>query len=700
MKMINRLLSTLILGVFGLYCQAHTGWYWLDFNSDNPTRFVSEEHFVQLLSSEKKDNKLHYLTVQVVGNDNQISPPYTKLVTLSDTAYNFDLNVDGILPQGVMGKQMDVENVATGFHSLIISESRGLLPNQSFVFLRKPISSEGITLQISSDRANASQYFDVSKSQTLVVDVETFPLGYNKLNISSVTTKDKSHIGSFNTLFYNNPLGGNHIAEIRLYNVARDKYVSFGAGLNKTPFSISEEVNISSLDSISSKYFFKIFDEKPFESPILNMYVSALDSRGFVLDSISTYVDNSHAVAITPVKLPVNEQYDFAMPVDSLSLWASIDNLATDSINFRARYDCSTILYSPKGETLDSIQLTKDSDNFSYFLPEDGRYYINISDIKKTSRQFSVRYNILSGPSSESILSRPTFEGELVRWNNVSEWQISSNQGDFSGANANITVSSSGNGLGASFDEQTSECRLNHSGKLVLTSKDYFTKVIFVPELLESKIGLNVNCSNGNLSLDKENNVIVWEGFSKSITLSPDSLLEDIEANARPLNFREIYITYAPMNSDELQIDFDPTGNYEYGDGYNTLFILFGNGESDKYNISNDLKLIFTANQLEVSNSEVCKTYSAEDGVTLLYEMDITSSIKTETVDSQPLVKVENGNLVFSDMPNEISIYQVNGIMVYSQVVNSDTFKLPISDFSKGIYIIRIGRQTAKIVIK
>lgn len=261
-------------------------------------------------------------------------------------------------------------------------------------------------------------------------------------------------------------------------------------------------------------------------------------------------------------------------------------------------------------------------------------------------------------------------------------------------------MSSSDNGLGAFFDEQTSECRLNHSGKLVLSSDDYFTKVIFVPELLDREISLNVNCSNGNLSLDKKNNVIVWEGFSKSLILSPDSLLEDIEANARPLNFREVYITYAPLNSDELEIDFDPTDNYEYGDGYNTLFILFGNGESEKYNISNDLKLTFTANQLEVNNSEVRKTYSAVDGITLLYEMDITSSMATETVDSQPLVKVDNGNLVFSDMPNEINIYQVNGIMVYNQVVNSNTFKLPISDFSKGIYIIRIGRQTAKIVIR
>lgn len=129
--MINRFLSTLIVGVFCFYCHAYSGWYWLDFNIDSPTPFVSQEQFAQLLSSEKKDNKVHYLTVQVVGNNNQISPPYTQLITLSETAYNFDLNVDGFLPQGVMSQQMNVENVATGFHSLIVSESRGLLPNKS-----------------------------------------------------------------------------------------------------------------------------------------------------------------------------------------------------------------------------------------------------------------------------------------------------------------------------------------------------------------------------------------------------------------------------------------------------------------------------------------------------------------------------------------------------------------------------------------
>lgn len=677
---------------------AYNGYLWIDFNMSTPYYFSSESQINSLLHNEIKDTKLHYLTFQIIDSDSSFSTPFTQLISFSIKPYSFSYYIDGVKNSSYSDNQLDVENLSVGFHSLYIIDNKANLPNYTFNFYKKPSVNDALSLYITDEKGAFNQTIkDISNDLTL--NVSSFPIGFNKLNFNLACSSNKYTLLSTNLWFYKHPLGGNGIASLRFYNSNRTNFLDVDLGHKNYPLEFHKDIDVSSLDSISSKSTLKIFDTNPYSSPVLNLDVCLVDNRGSSLDSITEYVDNSHATRINPITLYNGVQYDFSMPVDTVPLWVSFNNLASDAINFRARYDCDATLFSPDAVLLQKTSLSKSLDNFNFVIPEDGRYYLSLCNIKKSYLQFSVKYQTLSGPSVDSLSVRPTFTGEHIWWEDSSEWTNNNESLEFSTPNIIVNIQSLNSRYGAYFDCNTLECKLNSSGVLNLFSKEnqYLTKAIFVPQNLNDSIALNALCSNGNLSIDMSNNVIIWDGFSKSVSFFPDSTNNDTTFNIRPLKFREIYVTYAPINSTDFEIDTENHNEFNYGDGYNTLFVITSDGQKNRFEISDKLFLSFIKSNLVVNNAGV-KTSFPSKGIILLYE-NTTGITEIDYIDP-PLVYMDNGNLIFSNLPNDLFIYSINGILVFHENIISDSFSLPLDRIGKGIFIISIGNKSAKIIVR
>lgn len=85
-------------------------------------------------------------------------------------------------------------------------------------------------------------------------------------------------------------------------------------------------------------------------------------------------------------------------------------------------------------------------------------------------------------------------------------------------------------------------------------------------------------------------------------------------------------------------------------------------------------------------------------GETVSYHT-ITESINKLTFFPNPvknLLKIKSGG--YFDFPRTVYIFNTQGQMIYSKTVTDETETIDFTDFSKGVYFIRTGNSTAKIV--
>lgn len=86
----------------------------------------------------------------------------------------------------------------------------------------------------------------------------------------------------------------------------------------------------------------------------------------------------------------------------------------------------------------------------------------------------------------------------------------------------------------------------------------------------------------------------------------------------------------------------------------------------------------------------------------ITYRSETQSNIVNIQTGQQTL-KVEYGSLIFSfsGVNNHVAIYSISGMLIFDRKIpESGEYYFPLSELSKGIYIVKINNRTQKITIK
>lgn len=144
---------------------------------------------------------------------------------------------------------------------------------------------------------------------------------------------------------------------------------------------------------------------------------------------------------------------------------------------------------------------------------------------------------------------------------------------------------------------------------------------------------------------------------------------------------------------------------YSYAQTEQSLALLItkSDGASIGYCLDRFPVLAFEENLLKVSNEGVTESFLWKDIVSLSYikESNIPNQILSRENSNVSVIFYENGFSVYSSGNYPITVYDVNGKIVYSKSSGQNTSVfVEYSQFSHGLYILKSGNNNFKFYAK
>ena len=144
-----------------------------------------------------------------------------------------------------------------------------------------------------------------------------------------------------------------------------------------------------------------------------------------------------------------------------------------------------------------------------------------------------------------------------------------------------------------------------------------------------------------------------------------------------------------------------PTTNLYYMNESGTHTLLESVNGSEKLTIENAVpQVTFEGNSLHIVSEKADATYNLLDVLNFTYETQSVTGVN-ELREEPATIDYNNGELVVSGLKanDAVSIYAMDGKLVQQQTASrGGTFRLSLSSLPQGVYIVKVGNITYKIM--
>lgn len=684
--------------------------YWFDFDSDNchTCTFSSSDSQLLLPLNHLSNKAIHQLNFQIRHADGEWSTVYTQIF---NSGCNSDLSLlytfDGMYSKhslDMTNPVCDVLALCDGLHHISILDGSGcMIPSNQF-FYKNSAPEKNLMLAVSSTRNNMLKRLAVGRDNgTVTLDISDWMPGIYPVNINLSNASNYQTIAAASSLVNVTPLGGDGVAGIYYWlddSIACKKKIAVNGG--ELPFTYSDNVDISDFDVTTSDYTMIISGEGPKITPNFNLGVSILTNNGFQADTTSYFVDSSRTQFIPAVTLKSGEQHDFGEVTSKDILWTKFPVQENDVIHFIPRWKSKAKFFDNNATPLDLVSFDYSNTGTTFKATSNGTCYAQLYDIDESIRDFAVKMTYVSGPSFEKPIDTPEeYEGVLIDWKSSAEWSCSDAELTLDKNDIRLDVLKMGATFMPEVAERTNLLKSYQSNKLVFSYGGYIDKITlcvpsecFIPE---------IEAAEGSVRIDRDANIVVWEGLSSEVCLTikkyrssdiydnismPELLLEKAYVKTSDID-ESVYVSEANQVPD----DFDYVG-------YNCMRIWENGKKVGEYLLNDEISMTFDKNLIRIMKNGIENIHEIREHLIITYSKEAHISGLEVIEISQPTVKIAGEVMEFSGLPNYVGIYALDGRVIFYRYVENPSFNYPLNDLIPGIYIVKVGNVTTKMLIK
>ena len=134
-------------------------------------------------------------------------------------------------------------------------------------------------------------------------------------------------------------------------------------------------------------------------------------------------------------------------------------------------------------------------------------------------------------------------------------------------------------------------------------------------------------------------------------------------------------------------------------DSLNTLVVVLKNGSETAFFLKDKPNVTFEGTNLKVASDKQTVTFALSDVLRFMYVKKDSTGID-ETVVDPTKVSYEDGVLVISQLKQGafVDIYSLDGKLLRQlKASHSGTYRLNLSELSKGLYLVKADNVTYKI---
>lgn len=683
--------------------------YWFDYDSDNYHTCTVNSNSSQLpISVDQLANKaLHQLNFQIRKSDGEWSTVYTQFFNLGcgsnlSLSYAFD-GLSSKQPLDLANPLVNVSALWDGLHHISIVDDNGYMIPSNQLFYKTSVPEKNLMITVSSPRNNMVRQLAFGGDNGAVnLDISDLQPGIYPVNIALRNASNFQPVATKSSLVNVTPLGGDRVSGIYYWlddSIACKREIVINKG--SLPFTYSDDIDLSDLNIPTSDYTMMISDEGPKITPNFNLGISVLTNNGFQADSTSYFVDNSRSQLIPAVTLESGEQHDFGNVTPSDVLWTKFPVQENDVVRFVPRWKSKAKIFDNKALPLDTIAFDYSNAETTFKVSSDGTYYVQLYDIDDSMRDFAVKMTYVGGPSFEKPIGSPEeYDGILIDWESPAQW---------AGSDSELRLYKNGIRLEAlrmeatfvpEVAERTNLCKVYQSNKLVFSSEKYIDKVtLCIPS---ECIIPQIEAVEGSVTIDRNANIVVWEGLSNTVDLTvkayrssdrseeisiPELLLERAYVRISDID-ESVYVS----ESNQIPEDFDYVG-------YNCMRIWDNGNKVGEYCLNGPISITFDKGLIRVNNG-IENTHEIKDRLIITYSNDLSVSGIEAPDMAQPSVKITREAMEFCGLPNFVGIYALDGRTIFQRYVDDPDFSYPLHCLAPGIYIVKVGNLTTKMLIK
>lgn len=136
-------------------------------------------------------------------------------------------------------------------------------------------------------------------------------------------------------------------------------------------------------------------------------------------------------------------------------------------------------------------------------------------------------------------------------------------------------------------------------------------------------------------------------------------------------------------------------------DADSRLVVWRTDGSKIVYSLSEQPKTTFTSEGVVITTNTVSVTYPLTQIVKYTYE-GIASGIESVTNDGRILVSQDGYNFKFSNLKENtlVQVYSVNGSLISTHKSEGKQISISLRDHANGVYIIKVGDTSYKVIKK
>lgn len=113
-----------------------------------------------------------------------------------------------------------------------------------------------------------------------------------------------------------------------------------------------------------------------------------------------------------------------------------------------------------------------------------------------------------------------------------------------------------------------------------------------------------------------------------------------------------------------------------------------------------NLKIRFSGSTLTVKNDDVEESYSVSDVYSLLFTDDV-AAINNATDKGTSVVSLQGSEIRLNVKAGTLArVYDANGMLVTTARIGQEGVPVYIGSLTPGIYILRAGKQSCKVLVK
>lgn len=681
--------------------------FWFDSDSAlyYTQTFTSEEGKIILSIEPYVLGAFHQINFQLRDRDGEWSIPYSQFFIESVNKLELEYCIDGNSSKTELdynNPAIDASSLSNGTHYVMITDKNGnLLSDGKFFNSKKKVGGE-LSFEIQSLKNNIRKTTVIPCNEDKIeVDVSDIKPGLYPIVATLKDPKDDNVIATISQFVNINPLGGNKVTDIYYWlndSTTLKKRIEVKDG--KMPFKFTDSIDVSDLYVPTPDYSVRKSDEGTQIVPNYNIGVGIISNFGYQNDSTSYYTDNSKIEDLNAVVLESGRQHDYGVVSPQDILWTKIPVQTGDEIKLAARLWSTVRLFDDGGLLLDTITFNQGATSSIFKVNTPGFCYAEIYDVEKSRREFSVMMTYIDGPSKGQALNEDSqYEGILIDWKAVTEWEEDQNNFKLSKKGIELVVPKFGVATTPELTKVSNICRLYENNELIISSKGYIEKVtLCLPE--ENKIP-QVYSQNGNIEIDRDKHIAIWTGFAKEVKISIGDLSSELKTEGTEVAeflLKKAYVKLSDIDNTVFAMDEEEFSEDFRWEGYNMMDV-FENGKlKGTYNLEKIAAVTFEDKGMSILYDESIDLIGYNNGLIIIYYNNPSSD--EDVVGIESIVDLNSEEIIINGLPNFVGIYTLDGQTVYSGYVNSANFSYSLQNLRDGIYIIMVGSSTFKILIK